>query len=165
MVKPPSGHMRYPGTLTVAEDTFEKTLEAAARSLKLHGFRDIVFLGDHGSTQKGEAAVAQRLNREWAAGPARAHAIVDYYRESESGFARLLESRGYTMREIGTHAGLADTALMLALDPALVRADKLHPGEGVDGDPHRASAELGALGVAAIIARTVAAIRQATGRH
>src|SRR6266853_1327463 len=53
----PSGHLRFPGTITVPEDTFEKTIESAARSLQLHGFRDIVFLGDHGSTQTGEEAV------------------------------------------------------------------------------------------------------------
>jgi len=71
-IDPPSGHMRFPGTITVPEDVFEKTIEYAARSFKRHGFRDIVFLGDHGSTQKGEEMVAQRLNREWAATPVRA---------------------------------------------------------------------------------------------
>jgi creatinine amidohydrolase len=161
----PSGHLRFPGTITVPEDTFEKTIEYAARSLQLHGFRDIVFLGDHGSTQTGEEAVARRLNREWAAKPARAHAIPEYYRASESGFAHLLESRGYSPSEIGTHAGLGDTALMMALDPALVRGDRLKPGEGVNGDPRRATAELGALGVALVVDETVAAIKQAVTRH
>ena len=161
----PSGHLRFPGTITVPEDTFEKTIESAARSLQLHGFRDIVFLGDHGSTQTGEEAVARRLNRLWAGKPARAHAVVEYYRASEAGFARLLESRGYPASEIGTHAGLADTALMMALDPALVRTDRLRPGDGVNGDPHRATAELGALGVDLVVDETVAAIKQAVTRH
>jgi creatinine amidohydrolase len=164
-LNPPAGHMRFPGTITVPEDTFEKTIEYAARSLQLHGFRDIVFLGDHGSTQTGEEAVARRLNREWAAKPARVHAIVEYYRASESGFGHLLEGRGYPADEVGIHAGLADTALMMALDPALVRSDRLKPGEGVSGDPRRATAELGALGVAAIVDQTVAAIKQAVARH
>jgi creatinine amidohydrolase len=164
-VERPSGHLRFPGTITVPEDTFEKTIEYAARSLQLHGFRDIVFLGDHGSTQTGEEAVAKRLNREWAGKPARAHAILEYYRASESGFAHLLESRGYPASEVGTHAGLADTALMMALDPDLVRADRLRPGEGVNGDPRRATAELGALGVALVVDQTVAAIKQAVARH
>jgi creatinine amidohydrolase len=161
----PSGHLRFPGTITVPEDTFEKTIEYAARSLQLHGFRDIVFLGDHGSTQTGEEAVAKRLNRQWAGKPARAHAIPEYYRASESGFVHLLESRGYPASEAGTHAGLADTALMMALDPALVRTDRLRPGEGVNGDPSRATAELGALGVALVVDETVAAIKQAIARH
>ena len=164
-VERPAGHLRFPGTITVPEDTFEKTIEYAARSLQLHGFRDIVFLGDHGSTQTGEEAVARRLNRDWAAKPARAHAIVEYYRASESGFGHLLESRGFPASEVGTHAGLADTALTMTLDPGLVRTDKLQPGEGVSGDPHRATAELGALGVAAIVDQTVAAIKQAVARH
>jgi len=161
----PSGHLRFPGTITIPEDTFEKTIEYAARSLQLHGFRDIVFLGDHGSTQTGEEAVARRLNREWAAKPARAHAIPEYYRTSESGFAHLLESRGYAASEVGTHAGLADTALMMALDPALVRSERLKPGEGVNGDPRRATSELGALGVALVVDETVAAIKQAVTRQ
>ena len=161
----PSGHLRFPGTITIPEDTFEKTIEYAARSLQLHGFRDIVFLGDHGSTQTGEEAVARRLNREWAAKPARAHAIPEYYRTSESGFAHLLESRGYAASEVGTHAGLADTALMMALDPALVRSERLKPGEGVNGDPRRATSELGALGVALVVDETVAAIKQAVIRQ
>src|SRR5438067_5857027 len=164
-LNPPAGHMRFPGTITVPEDTFEKTIEYAARSLQLHGFRNIVFLGDHGSTQTGEEAVARRLNRLWAGKPARAHAVVEYYRASEAGFARLLESRSYPASEVGTHAGLADTALMMALDPALVRTDRLRPGDGVNGDPHRATAELGALGVDLVVDETVAAIKQAVTRH
>ena len=80
--RPPTGHMRFPGTITVPEDAFEKVLESAARSFALHGFRDIVFLGDHGSTQAGQKAVAARLNREWAGAPARVHAIEEYYRAS-----------------------------------------------------------------------------------
>jgi creatinine amidohydrolase/Fe(II)-dependent formamide hydrolase-like protein len=53
----------------------------------------------------------------------------------------------------------------MALDPALVRADLLRPGEGVNGDPHRATAELGALGVDLVVGETVAAIKQAVTRH
>src|SRR5579872_7571041 len=94
-LNPPSAHMRWPGTISVPEDSFEKTIEYAARSFKVHGFRDIVFLGDHGSTQKGEEAVARKLDHEWAATPVRAHAIVQYYEDSETGYGKLLESRGY----------------------------------------------------------------------
>ena len=47
-IAPPTGHMRFPGTITTPEDAFEKVLESAARSFKAHGFRAIVLLGDHG---------------------------------------------------------------------------------------------------------------------
>ena len=170
-VNPPTAHMRFPGTITVPEATFEKLLESAARSFKLHGFRDIVFLGDHGGYQKSLRLVADRLNKEWAATPVRVHAIEEYYRVSETTYPQALKSRGYGDAEIGTHAGLADTSLALAVDPRLVRADRLQSGEnlvradGVYGDPRRASAELGKLGVDAIVAASVAAIKRAVTRR
>ena len=163
-IEPPTAHMRFPGTITVPEEAFQKTLEYAARSFKLAGFRDIVFLGDHGGYQRDERAVADRLDKEWAATPVRAHAIEEYYRASETGFASVLKSKGYSEGEIGVHAGLADISLTLAVDPRLVRTDRLQSGDGVRGDPRRASAELGQLGVDLIVARTVGAIRQATVR-
>src|SRR5947209_14745082 len=61
---PPTGHMRFPGTITVPDDAFRRGLESAAQSFKLHGFRDVVFLGDHGSTQAVQKGVATKLNRE-----------------------------------------------------------------------------------------------------
>jgi creatinine amidohydrolase/Fe(II)-dependent formamide hydrolase-like protein len=170
-LNPPTAHMRFPGTITIPDDAFEKTLEYAARSFKLHGFRDIVFLGDHGGYQKDLVAVAQRLNREWAATTVRAHAVEEYYRASETSYAQALKSRGYRDSEIGTHAGLADTSLMLALDPRLVRADRLASDAGLDrahgvyGDPRRASAGLGQLGIDAIVTQTVEAIKKAVARR
>ena len=165
-VAPPTGHMRFPGTITLPEESFERVLEAAARSLRLHGFRDIVLIGDSGPNQPGQRAVAARLNREWAGTPVRVHAIDEYYRASTDGVRDLLRSRGYRDDEIGRHAGLADTSLMLAIDPALVRGERLgreagSSSSGVDGDPRRASAELGRLGVEAIVARTTQAIQRA----
>jgi len=167
---PPTAHMRFPGTITIPAGTFEQIIESAARSFKLHGFRDIVLIGDHGGYQKELVAAAARLDREWAATPVRAHAVVEYYRASDVGFAELLRRRGYPDSAIGSHAGLADTSLMLALDPSLVRADRLpeyrpQPGDGVGGDPRQASAALGQAGVDAIVADTVAAIRAAVARH
>jgi creatinine amidohydrolase len=164
----PSGHLKFPGTITAPTAAFEATLEAAAKSFRLAGFRDIVFLGDHGGYQKSLEAVAQRLDREWAGSRCRAHAILQYYRAAETEFGRLLKSKGYGESEIGTHAGLADTSLMMAVDPGMVRTDLLgetKPGDGVHGDPRRASAALGKLGVDLVVARTVAAVKQATARQ
>ena len=120
------------------------TLESAARSFRLHGFRDIVFLGDHGGYQsEHRGGRAQRLNRDWAATPARAHARRRVLPGRRDRLRAALRARGFRDAEIGTHAGLADTSLTLALDPALVRSDRLAAplgAGGVDGDPRRASA-------------------------
>src|SRR4029078_1449788 len=96
-------------------------LEYAARSLRASGFRDIVFLGDHGGYQRNEQAVAARLHPAWSNTTVRVHALVDYYRAAEIAYPKALQARGYTAAEIGSHAGLADTALALAGDPALGR--------------------------------------------
>ena len=170
-IAPPTAHMRFPGTITVPEDAFEKVLEYAARSFRVHGFRDVVLLGDHGGYQKGDKAVADRLNREWAATPVRVHAVDEYFRATETDYPQALKSRGFRDDEIGLHAGLADTSLALAVDPRLVRTDKLQAAagagtaEGVRGDPRRATAELGQLGVDLIVARTVDAIRKSVARQ
>jgi creatinine amidohydrolase/Fe(II)-dependent formamide hydrolase-like protein len=170
-IEPPTAHMRFPGTITVPDEVFEKTLESAARSFKLHGFRDIVFLGDHGGYQKDETAVAARLNRDWAGTPVRAHAVTEYYEVTQTDYVNALKARGYSPEEIGTHAGLADTSLTLALDPSLVRADELQSGkrwgrsDGVYGDPRRSSAALGQIGVDLIVARTVKDIAKLVGER
>ena len=170
-VNPPSEHMRFPGTITIPDAAFEQTLEGAARSFKLHGFKDIVFLGDHGGYQANERASAQRLNREWAGSGARAFAIDEYYAVTQREYAKVLRDEGLTPAEIGTHAGANDTSLMLAVDPRLVREGKLTTGpkfgaaDGVYGDPTKASARLGQLGVELIVSRTLAAIKAAAARR
>lgn len=165
----PTAHMRFPGTITVPEATFEKLLEAAAKSFRLAGFRDVVLLGDHGGYQANDRAVAARLNREWSGSPARVHAIDEYYRAVDVDYPKALKARGIGDAEIGTHAGLADTSLALAVDPRLVRSERLPAtaadAEGVHGDPRRASAALGQVGVELIVARSVAAIRSATAHR
>ncbi len=163
-IEPPTQHMRYVGTISIPEPVFEATLEAAARSLRRHGLRDVVFLGDHGGYRASMHRVAAKLNRDWR-GTARAHALPEYYLAAQDDFAAALKARGFASAEIGVHAGLADTSLMLALDPKQVRMDAAAarpPGalhDGVSGDPRRATAELGQIGVDRIVDATVAAIR------
>lgn len=169
-IEPPQAHMRYAGTITVPEAAFEAVLESAAKSLCHHGFRDVVLLGDHGGYQRSLERVAAKLERERprSTRPAcRTHALTEYYRATQA-YADALRSRGFTADEIGTHAGLADTALTLATEPSMVRSELLarppRPGErdGVQGDPRRATADLGQAGVELIVDTSVAGIRRRT---
>ena len=163
-IEPPTQHMRYPGTISIPMPVFEATLEAAARSLQRHGLRDVVFLGDHGGYRASIDRVAAKLNREWGAA-SRVHALPEYYRAAQDDFAAALKARGFAADEIGLHAGLADTALMLALDARQVRMQVAvarlpgASGDGATGDPRRATAELGQVGVERIVEASVAAIR------
>ncbi|QJE01813.1 creatininase family protein [Massilia forsythiae] len=165
-IAPPAGHMRFAGTLSIPDAAFEALLEGTARSLCAHGVRDVFFLGDHGGYQKNEERAAARANKALDSG-CRVHALPDYYQATQDAYVADLKRRGYGDAEIGLHAGLADTSLSLALDPAQVRTGLLAAGAragaagGVRGDPTRASAALGQLGVARIVDASVAAIRAA----
>ncbi|HEX4635889.1 MAG TPA: creatininase family protein, partial [Rhizomicrobium sp.] len=106
---PPQGHLRYPGTIGVPDDVYAGVLEGVARSLKLHGFKNIVLIGDHGSDQDGEKAVAAKLNAEWAGTGVRVHAILSYYRGDPEGDAAEMMKRGIKKEEMGNHADVRDT--------------------------------------------------------
>jgi creatinine amidohydrolase/Fe(II)-dependent formamide hydrolase-like protein len=144
-IDPPSGHMRFAGTITTPQDVFEKVLEYAARSFKQHGFRDIALLGDSGGNQTGQQAVAALLNKEWASSPVRVHHLSDYYPGPGDEW---LKTQGFSDADVGSHASIHDTASLMLLNPQLVRLDRLVSGQsgdgsGVVGNPARATAELG----------------------
>ena len=167
-IAPPAAHMRFAGTISIPDAAFEALLEATAKSLCRHGIRDVFFLGDHGGYQTNEARAAARVNRgNGGAGGCRAHALGAYYDAATTTFNADLKQRGFTDAEIGTHAGLADTALSLAVDPALVRPAQIAAGArggvgaGVHGDPTRATADLGRIGAGRIVDASIAAIRAA----
>jgi creatinine amidohydrolase/Fe(II)-dependent formamide hydrolase-like protein len=163
-IAPPAAHMRFAGTISIPDAAFEALLESTAKSLCQHGIRDVFFLGDHGGYQGNETKAAARVNRT---GGCRAHALGAYYDAATTTFNADLKQRGFTDAEIGTHAGLADTALSLAVDPALVRPAQIATGSrggvraGVHGDPTRATADLGRIGIERIVDASVAAIRAA----
>jgi creatinine amidohydrolase len=166
---PPTSHMRFPGTITVPDTVFEQMLESAANSFAVHGFRNIVFLGDHGGYQNDLKRVVAQLNKTWSASRTRAFVPPEYYDSLSDGYTQILRQHGFRDSEIGTHAGLADTSLQLAVAPQMVRVDRLQNGpklgaaDGVyDGDPRRSTAQLGRLGIDAIVSRTIDALKKDT---
>jgi creatinine amidohydrolase len=170
-VEPPQAHMKFPGTITIPDATFNQLLESAAKSFKHAGFKTIVFIGDHGSYQKNESAVAAKLNKEWG-GTTRAFAATEYYDLAQGAYVDALIAKGHPKSEIGTHAALADTSLQLAVAPNMVRLEKIKNGpqlgqaDGVyGGNPKNASVELGQMGVDLIVAGTVSAIREFVTSH
>ena len=167
-ISPPAAHMRFSGTISIPESTFESMLESTANSFKQHGFHDVIFLGDHGGYQKNEVSAASRINKKLgSAASFRAHALTAFYEAAQTPFNQALRGKGFTDAEIGSHAGLSDTSLTLAIDKSLVRADLLAEGfktgqaSGVTGDPRQSSPELGKIGVQIIVDRSVQAIQEA----
>jgi creatinine amidohydrolase/Fe(II)-dependent formamide hydrolase-like protein len=160
-INPPTGHMRFSGTITTPQDVFAKVLEFAARSFRQHGFRDIAFLGDSGGNQAGQKLVADALNKEWAGTEVRVHHLSDYYPGPGDDW---LKTQGLSDEIVGSHASIHDTASLMVLNPSMLRMDKAAPGKsgdgsGVVGNPARSTIEYGKQ----IIERQIdAAVKQLT---
>lgn len=132
-ITPPTGHMRFAGTISVPQEVFVKVLESAARSLRQHGFVDVAFVGDSGGNQAGQKLVAEALNKEWAGSAARVHHITAYYPGRGDEW---VVSQGVSAAEVGSHAGTHDTSSLMFLNPSMLRFDKMGPGKSGDGQGH-----------------------------
>jgi creatinine amidohydrolase/Fe(II)-dependent formamide hydrolase-like protein len=144
----PNGNLRFPGTLALGEETFERTLRDIAASLARSGFKLILFLGDHGQSLPVQEKIADSLSNKWAGRGIRAMNVSAYY-SPEAQDAQLVRD-GVPKAELGDHAGIADTAQLLAVKPEAVRTKlavperwKGLPASGATGRPDRATAEMG----------------------
>jgi creatinine amidohydrolase len=163
-IDPPEGHMRFPGTISIPDPVFREVLEYAARSLKQHGFKNIVFIGDSGPNQDGQNAVAAKLTAEWVGTGTRVHAILGYYRSDPEGDAAIMMARGIKREQIGNHADPRDTSQMMAVDPTMVRNSKIVAADGkngIQGDPRGSSPEIGRALLDKNLTRTVDMIKAA----
>jgi creatinine amidohydrolase len=160
---PPSGNLKFPGTIGVSEAVFGGLLEGIARSLKSTGFKTICFIADHGGSASAQAEVAARLTREWAGEGVKVVSVDDYYFAAGELQNKFLEGQGETPATIGQHAGITDTSELMAVYPAGVDLARLAQlpfsleATGFDGDPRRASAE---RGKALLEFKVQAAVRQ-----
>jgi hypothetical protein len=68
-IEPPSGHMVSPGTMSLREETFRNVLADVVHSLKMHGFRNVILIGDSGGNQAGQRFVADSLTALWKGDP------------------------------------------------------------------------------------------------
>ena len=119
-IEEPSGHMRYPGTISMRQETYRAILTDIAMSLETHGFTDIVFIGDSGGNQKGMEVVAEEMNARW--NDARAHFIPVYYQSYFEGFDLIREKLGIEQTiDEGLHDDFLITSLMMSGDPTAVR--------------------------------------------
>lgn len=140
-----------PGVISCPDTTYVKILEAAARSLKVHGFKDILFIGDSGGNQQGFTVVANKLNKEWEGAGVRVFPLREYYEVSRQHVrAWLLAQYGYDEETVGSHAGITDTSQIMYLRPEGIRRSLIKPqgggpDAGVSGDPTKATPEIGKM--------------------
>ena len=175
-IDPPAGHMRYPGTISVSQDTFVALLTDIVSSLKQHGFREILLIGDSGGNSAGMQKVADALTAKWQGAGVRVHHIREYYETDMWSFDYLKEIGIKQMPDVrsASRAGIHDDyhyeSIIMTVDPTHVRvkerqAKGLFSINGVDMNPPEAAIENGKKLVEYRARLTVDAIRKAVSRR
>ena len=167
-IEPPSGGMRFPGTIGVEPETFKALLRDIARSLRAHGFRHIVLIGDNGGNQEPMKQVAEELGARWTDGKTSIHFIPEYY--DWPGRQKWLQARGINEVDEGIHDEFSADAIMMLVDPTTVRMQqRIARGKfsihGVDLAPAERTIALGRGLVDHIAETTAAAVRRATAKE
>jgi creatinine amidohydrolase/Fe(II)-dependent formamide hydrolase-like protein len=164
-INPPSEHMRYPGTISVNSETFQRLLTDICASLNAHGFRRIILIGDSEWNQRDMEVVAGKLDAAWK-GTARVRCIPEYY--DYPGVTRWLEQQGVLQQDEGLHDDFVTTAQLMAVDPTTVRMEeRLAAGKfrinGIDLVPAEKTIEWGRRIIQFRADVTVRAIRKQMG--
>jgi creatinine amidohydrolase len=165
-IDPPSGHMKYPSTISLTEETYRLLLRDICASLRAHGFAHIVLIGDSGGNQEGMKTLASELNARWKGGKTRVYFIPEYY--DYPAVTAWLEREGVKQVPEGLHDDFAITAIMMTVDPKTVRmgqrlvANKFQIN-GVNLAPAAKTIEWGRRIVDFRAKATVDAIRRAIG--
>ncbi len=145
-IDPPDLHMLYPSTVSLTEETYRRLLTEICECYRVHGFENILLLGDSGGNQDGLKAVADQLTTSWKGSKTRVLFIPEYYNYKDLG--PWLESQGIKQGNDGLHDDFGMTAQMLAVDPSSVRmkeriAAKKFKINGIDLAPVEKSIALG----------------------
>ncbi len=165
-LEPKSGHMMTVGTISMREETFQAMLTDVVHSFKMHGFQNIILIGDSGGNVTGMKTVAEKLNAEWNGSPVVAH-IPEYY--DYNSVAKFLTELGVTKEGQpgdNLHDDPGITMNMMVTDPNAVRWDaRVKAGKatinGVSIADKAKALEIGRKIVEMRTANTVAAIKKA----
>ena len=119
-IEPKTSHMIYPGTISLAEETYQAVLTDIASSLRAHGFEHIILIGDSGGNQRGMKEVAANLTSKWNGGKTTIHFIPEYYTyEAASKWAE--DNLGWKQVNEGHHDDPVISSIMMTVDPDTVR--------------------------------------------
>ncbi len=120
-IEPQTSHMVSPGTISLRQETFRAMLTDVVHSLKMHGFKNILLIGDSGGNQPGQRAVADSLTKIWNGEPVVAH-IQEYYDYNKVG--QQMASKIVEGKSDGLHDDPVITLNMFITDPKSVRYEE-----------------------------------------
>jgi creatinine amidohydrolase len=136
-----SHHLAFPGTLSIADDTFGAMVVDLVSSLAQAGFSRIVLVPTHGGNFAPLAAAVEKLtdsDRQRVVALTDLSVLLQVAQLGEREF-------GVPLPEGGLHAGEWETSMLMAIHPDLVHMDRAEAG--YVGDPQEAIAGLFDSGV------------------
>jgi creatinine amidohydrolase/Fe(II)-dependent formamide hydrolase-like protein len=145
-----TGHMRFPGTVSLSSEVFLGVMRQVAQSAVAAGFKQVYLMGDHGGGQAELRLAAEGLDADARRRGARVF-YVDIGTQSGQQMNAYLKERKVSP---GGHAGVGETAQVVALDPNSqhIRRDKYaasaagpEPAAGMMADVAPATAEMGRI--------------------
>ena len=145
-------HMHFPGTITVRAPILKSLVYEYVHSLAWHGFRHIAIIPTHGTNFPMAGELEEELRVLYP------HVNIFSYSDADAylGSAAVISERlGIDPATAGTHAGLSETAFMLACQPELVdlesaeqgfMGDSLAMGDKLNRDGTHSISPIGVLG-------------------
>jgi creatinine amidohydrolase len=165
-----TGHMRYAGSVNLAEEAFGAVAHDVALSAISAGFKNVVLMCDHGGAAQSQLdKVATKLNEEWSPKGIHVYYIPDLYFKEKDVMKDYMQKHGLP---VDSHAGTDDTSELMYVDKMVngesskwIRKAKLikareGDGTGVDGDETKATIELGKIFTDAKVSLAVNQIKQ-----
>jgi creatinine amidohydrolase len=143
-----TGHMRFPGTVSLSSEVFLGVMRQVAQSAVAAGFKQVFLMGDHGGGQAELRLAAEGLDADARRKGARVF-YVDIATQSGQQMNAYLNERKITP---GGHAGVGETAQVVALDRdnRHIRRDRYaasaagpEPTAGMMADVSPATADMG----------------------
>lgn len=120
---PPSGHMIFPGTISIRPETLMAIVQDTADSLASHGFTYIILVADSFDAQEPLRALAKREAPRYRTGGKLIHFLPEYYNYDK--LRALVENRGISMvQQPGVHDDIVFSSLLALIDPSLIRLDQ-----------------------------------------
>lgn len=115
-------HIPNPGSIFLTDETFKAMLTDIAKSLKSQGFKNILFMADHGEDQKQMNEVVKALTAQWTGSGTGIYYVPEYY--NNEALRKFIASEGVketSWNSEGIHDEYQITAISMVDDPETVR--------------------------------------------
>jgi creatinine amidohydrolase len=147
-IDPPTHMMRFPGTISLTEETYKAMMTEIVRSLIQSGFKHVILISDSGEKQPVLQAIAEKVSRGSKPGAATVNVVVEYKVPRKVLYPWLKQNFQWEPKKEGLHDDPIASTQMMAVNPDLVRikereAKGLASIDGISLLPVEKAAEVG----------------------